>query len=493
MESAASLSIIRRFMVCTMAVAIGFLFDGLRAQQVVPLDALNTPNDEVLLGWDGSDLFYRSIPRSSDTVKAGDWFLSPGQEFSAAPSQGWASFDKGQPMNLRAWSAADWPGIGEVQHVTIDAERGVLVLSALQPTGDFDLFMAQRSGGAWSNPLPLSGLNTPADEVFPNFDNGALLFASNGHPGQGGFDVYQSDRRSHYAECTGLEEGVNTAGDELAAVPAGVHADHGYYVSAVRMGGGGVDLYWVGAMAKEGNERMKELAVEVVYRRSPVEAALFEIHDRAGALVLRQPTDAQGRLVLGALALDAALEVQVSMESGRAIPDGAICHVYERCGRVDCGEPHWPGWKRVRSYRIEGGAAFVFDLLPLDALERWPRPSGQDAARWRGDVPTCRVKFATAEFTLSGTAERQLERWLSELNWATQGGYFEVHGFTDAQGEVVRNQVLSEQRAEETARVLERAGVAPSRIRWSGHGVASEGADEADRRRVEVRWVAAAD
>ena len=493
MESATGLSIIRRVMAFTMAAAIGLLSEGPLAQQVVPLDALNTPNDEVLLGWDGSDLFYRSIPRTSDTVKAGDWFLSPGQEYAATPAEGWASFDQGQPMNLRAWSAADWPGIGEVQHVTIDAERGVLVLSALQPTGDFDLFMAQRSGGAWSNPLPLSGLNTPADEVFPNFDNGALLFASNGHPGQGGFDVYQSDRRSHYAECTGLEEGVNTAGDELAAVPAGVHADHGYYVSAVRMGGGGVDLYWAGAMAKEGNERMKELAVEVVYRRSPVEAALFEIHDRAGALVLRQPTNAQGRLVLGALALDAALEVQVSMESGRAIPDGATCHVYERCGRADCGEPHWPGWKRVRSYRIVGGAAFVFDLLPLDALERWPRPSGQDAARWRGDVPTCRVKFATAEFTLSGTAERQLERWLGELNWATQGGYFEVHGFTDAQGEVVRNQVLSEQRAEETARVLELAGVAPSRIHWSGHGVASEGADEADRRRVEVRWLAAAD
>lgn len=492
MESAASLRIIRRLKACAVAVAIGLGFVGLRAQHVVPLDALNTPNDEVLLGWDGSALFYRSIPRASDTVKAGDWFLSPGQEYSATPAQGWAAFDEGLPMNLRAWSAADWPGIGEVQHVTIDAERGVLVLSALQPAGDFDLFMAQRSGSAWSEPLPLEGLNTPADEVFPNFDNGALLFASNGHPGQGGFDVYRSDRRSHFAECTGLEEGVNTAGDELAAVPVGVHVDCGYYVSAVRMGGRGVDLYWVGAKVDEDMERTKELAVEVVYRRAPVEAALFEIHDRAGALVLRQSTDAQGRLVLGALALDAALEVNVSMESGRAIPDGAICHVYERCGRVDCGEPHWPGWRRVRSYRIEGGAAFVFDLLPLDALERWPRPSDQDAARWQGDVPTCQVKFATAEFTLSGTAELQLQRWLDGLNWATQGGYFDVHGFTDAQGEVVRNQVLSEQRAEETARVLEEAGVTLSRIRWSGHGVALEGADEADRRRVEVRWVATA-
>ncbi|MGB0461837.1 MAG: OmpA family protein [Flavobacteriales bacterium] len=493
MESATGLSIIRRVMAFTMAAAIGLLSDGPRAQQVVPLDALNSPNDEVLLGWDGSDLFYRSIPRTSDTVKAGDWFLSPGQEYVATPAEGWASFDQGLPMNLRAWSAADWPGIGEVQHVTIDAERGVLVLSALQPTGDFDLFMAQRSGSAWSDPQPLAGLNTAADEVFPNFDNGALLFASNGHPGQGGFDVYRSERRSHYAKCKGLGHGVNTAGDELAAVAAGAHVDHGYYVSAVRMGGRGVDLYWVGDMADEGADRKKELAVEVVYRRAPVESALFEIRDRAGALVVRRSTDGQGRLVLGALALDAALEVQVSMKSGRAIPDGAICHVYERCGRADCGEAHWPGWRRVRSYRIEGGAAFVFDLLPLDALERWPRPSEEDAARWQSDVPMCRVKFATAEYTLRSSAEQQLTQWLDGLNWTTQSGHFEVRGYTDAQGEVVRNQVLSEQRAEQTARMLQRAGVQPSQIQWSGHGVASEGDNEADRRRVEVRWVVAPD
>ena len=159
MESATSLRVIRRFMAFTMVAAIGLLSDDPRAQNVVPLDALNTLHDEVLLGWDGRDLFYRSIPRTSDTVKAGDWFLSPGQEYSATPARGWASFEAGQPMNLRAWSAADWPGMSEIQHVTIDADRGVLILSALQPEGDFDLFMAQRSGSTWSEPMPLAGLN----------------------------------------------------------------------------------------------------------------------------------------------------------------------------------------------------------------------------------------------------------------------------------------------------------------------------------------------
>ncbi len=493
MEKFRFMSLVRQAIVCAMAIGIGLVSVRLNSQRVVPLDALNSLNDEVLLGWDGSSLFFRSIPRTFETVQAGQWFLSSGQEYEVSPLQGWTSFTEVKPMNLRAWSAADWPGIGEIQHVTIDSNRGVLVLSALQPSGDCDLFMAQRSGSEWSSPLPLVGLNTTADEVFPNFDNGALLFASNGHPGVGGFDVYRSERLSHYADFEPLMHGVNTAGDELSAVPDGDPTGHGYYVSALRAGSRGVDLYWVGSAMAEGVSRKKELAVEVMYQRAPVKAAFFEIRDRSGALVLRNSTDGLGRLVLGHMALDAALEVKIGMESGRAVQDGTICHIYERCVQLNCGEAHWPGWRRVRSYRVEGGAAFVFDLLPLDALERWPRPSIQDAARWRDDVPTCALNFASAEFTLNRTAEMRLKKWLEALNWTVQSGYFEVTGFTDTQGALAPNQVLSEQRAKETGRVMVLLGVPPSMIEWSGLGVATDGVNEADRRRAEVRWVAAVD
>lgn len=457
--------------------------------ELVALDALNTPNDEVLLGWDGSSLYYRSIPRSSDTVKSGTWFLTPGQEYAAAAKRGWTEFATPQPMDLRAWTAAEWPGIGEIQHVAIDADRGVLVFSALEPTGDFDLYIAQRSGDGWGLPTSLKGLNTSADEVFPNFDDGALLFASNGHPGLGGFDVFRSERSTHFAACDPLPRGVNTAGDELAAVPVGAGVASGYYVSAVRMGGRGVDLWWAGALQEEQTAPAKALAVELVHRRQPVSRAAFEVRERGGQWMVRKETDARGRLELGAVSLDASLEVSVTMGDGSAIPDGAICHVYERCTSPGCGEAHWPGWKRVRSYRIAGGQAFVFDLLPLDALRRWPRPSGEDKARWESDAAAWTAFFPTSGASFKEGQSEALAVWVAQVDWQGEPGYFEVRGYTDARGEAVKNQLLSEARAKEAMRSLAALQVPLDRVRWSGHGVALEGVDEAGRRRVEVRWV----
>lgn len=456
-----------------------------------PLASLNTPNDEVILGWDGHSLFFRSIPRASDTVKSGDWFLARGQEYAAALQGGCTEFAPAAPMNLRAWSAADWPGIGPIQHVAIDAERGVLVLSAQQPAGDFDLFMAQRDGSSWTVPVALSGLNTAKDEVFPNFEQGSLLFASNGRDGRGGFDVFQSARSAHFKSCNPLPDGVNTSGDELAAVPVNNAADGGYFVSAVRMNSSGVDLWWARPLRTDSEPRAKALAVELVHRREPVQGARFQVKQRSGAVLVQKTTDKRGRLELGAVALDAALEVTVSMVDGRReLADGTICHVYERCSDASCGGGHWPGWKRVRSYRIEGGEAFVFDLLPLDALDRWPKPSNIDGAAWHIDAPTWVAYFPTAASEFDARFEADLDQWLGMCNWQESQGHFEVVGFTDAQGEVVRNQVLSEQRAASTAAALQRWGVPEGRIKWSGSGIAPKTGSERERRRVEVRWVA---
>lgn len=492
MESATKMRgrhVLRALFIATSLAGALCLVQAQPAFQNVALDALNTSDDEVLLGWDGSSLYYRSIPRSSDSVKSGDWFLTPGQEYVAEVARGWTEFGPPQTLDLRAWSAAEWPGMGEIQHVAIDSDRGVLVLSALEPTGDFDLYMAQRTGGSWGLPMALKGLNTPSDEVFPNFDDGALLFASNGHPGWGGFDLFRSERQSNFSVCDPLPRGVNTSGDELAAVPVGDGDEMGFYVSAVRMDGRGVDLWWAGTLQEELTKPVKALAVELVHRRQPVARAEFELRERGGQWLMRNATDAQGRLELGAVALDASLEVSVSMGDGSSIPDGTICHVFERCASPGCSEAHWPGWKRVRSYRIAGGKAFVFDLLPLDALRRWPRPSGLDAALWQVDAAAWTAFFPTSSASLAAEQAEALADWVAQVNWNREPGYFEVRGYTDARGEAVKNQLLSEARAKEAVGLLLGLQVPLDRVKSSGHGVALDGVESAGRRRVEVRWV----
>lgn len=82
-----------------------------------------------------------------------------------------------------------------------------------------------------------------------------------------------------------------------------------------------------------------------------------------------------------------------------------------------------------------------------------------------------------------------LADWVAQVNWTGEAGYFDVRGYTDARGESVKNQLLSEARAKEAMLSLVALQVPLDRVKWSGHGVALNGVDEAGCRRVEVRWV----
>ena len=60
--------------------------------------------------------------------------------------------------------------------------------------GGKDIWMAEKKGGTYANPVNLgSDINTPGDEMFPFVrDNGELYFSSNFHLGMGGLDIFKA-------------------------------------------------------------------------------------------------------------------------------------------------------------------------------------------------------------------------------------------------------------------------------------------------------------
>lgn len=463
---------------------------------VVPLEDLNTVHDEVLIGWDGQTMFYKRIPRTERQLQSSSWFLTPGVDFAAERLAGTTEFGTASSVQLRTFSESNWPGLGEIQHVAIDAERGVLVLSAMQPTGDFDLFISQREGSSWSVPVPLENLNSSEDEVFPNFHDGTLVFASNGHGGLGGFDVFESSRMGLFRTWSPLPAPINSAADELAVVPAGSTEESGYYVAAARMGSEGVDLWWMAPPVTNTAGVRRSVALEFIHQRTPLEHIKVIVQERGGAHVFSGTANGQGRVELGEIQLDAAMQVRV--ETNRllkSIPDGAVCHVFEACERSQCPDDYWPGWRLIRSYRLEGGEAFVFDMLPLDVLNRWPRPSDADASSWSLVSAKREVFFDRASFVLSAAEQAALEGWLKDLGWLngseglTQTGRFQVRGYTDPTGSESRNITLSMDRAQSAANFLISRGIPAEKIVIQGLGATELLNTFEDSRRVELEWI----
>ena len=118
----------------------------------------------------------------------------------------------GQDLGAKIYSSSRASGQwAEPQEVKIFADSSITVgHPSLCPTGDTlyfvsdapggfggkDIWMAELNGSEWVNPQNLGErINTGSDEMYPCIHpDGSLYFASNGHPGYGGLDIFRAVR-----------------------------------------------------------------------------------------------------------------------------------------------------------------------------------------------------------------------------------------------------------------------------------------------------------
>lgn len=102
--------------------------------------------------------------------------------------------------------------------------------------GGKDIWVAEREspGGDFKNPRNLGEpINTPGDEMFPYVrEDGTLYFASNGHPGLGGLDIFFSQPQGNtWTEPKNMGTPVNSPGDDFG-ITFRRGEDSGYFSSA---------------------------------------------------------------------------------------------------------------------------------------------------------------------------------------------------------------------------------------------------------------------
>lgn len=86
--------------------------------------------------------------------------------------------------------------------------------------GGKDIWYVENQNGKWSEPVNAGELvNTPGDELFPYVrDNGELYFASNGHYGFGGLDIYKVKENEGKTELFHLPAPLNSYADDFGIV-----------------------------------------------------------------------------------------------------------------------------------------------------------------------------------------------------------------------------------------------------------------------------------
>jgi len=112
--------------------------------------------------------------------------------------------------------------------------------------GGMDLYVSELTDGTWGEPKNMGGdVNTPGNELFPFVhENGMLFFASNGHDGLGGLDVFyaNSNDDGNYQSVNNVGTPFNSMKDDFGFI-INAEGDKGYLTSARKGGSGKDDIY----------------------------------------------------------------------------------------------------------------------------------------------------------------------------------------------------------------------------------------------------------
>ncbi len=104
---------------------------------------------------------------------------------------------------------------------SVSEDGKLMIFSSDTPGGDggFDLYSVVKEGDGWGKPVNLgNAINTNLDELFPFLLNTrTLIFASDGHKGYGGIDIFMAKFDGEkWEEVINLGRPINSPGDEIA-------------------------------------------------------------------------------------------------------------------------------------------------------------------------------------------------------------------------------------------------------------------------------------
>jgi len=392
--------------------------------------------------------------------------------------------------------------------------------------GGTDIYVCRDQGGQWSEPENLgAAVNTPFNEVFPFVGaDGTLYFASKGHPGLGGLDVFLSARTTEgFAAAMNIGAPVNGPKDDFAFI-IDAAKKRGYF-SSNRPGGQGDDDIYAFEMLAPLEQRFlcTGTVIDDEYE-TPVVDAEVSLYDLDGKLVSTMRTDARGeysftvqkdlgyRLVARMkgrydgeqhLSTENIERQQIITRDIHLVPDAGIwlrgaLHLKDRLAFVPGGTVSVVNLTSFfsESQRTGDGGDFSFRLQSNEEFEvliekvgyfsqsvpvstigmkqgiidlNDARDLGMEEITIGEAIALKHIRWPAGSAQLDPIARTELDALIERMD-VNPGVSIEVGVHSDSRGDAAAERKLSQQRADAVLAYLKSKGVAKERVSALGYG-----------------------
>lgn len=187
--------------------------------------------------------------------------------------------------------------------------------------GGTDIFMVEiNKDGSFSQPKNLGPeINTSGREMFPYITNDKLYFASDGHLGLGGLDVFESELgRNGFGTPNNLGKPLNSNRDDFAYI-VNETSDRGYFSSNREGGKGDDDIYSFQRLEEACEQTVKGSVIRKV-NAQPIVNVNVELVSADGISVGKTITDPYGAFSFNIL-LDCEVEYNIKISKQGFLPN----------------------------------------------------------------------------------------------------------------------------------------------------------------------------
>ena len=326
------------------------------------------------------------------------------------------------------------------------------------------------ASGEWQNPINLGEpVNTASNEASPFIHpNGqSLFFASEGHVGLGGYDLFVADNSpSGWSAPTNLGYPINTSEDQ-ASLFVSANGTRAYYSFEEQKDGvSQKSRLYTFDLPEALRERVKPVSylkgiIADAKTKKPLAATVELIDLKTNQTVSKVQADAQ----TGAYTT--------------ILPSGGEYALYVSVPGYLFKSLSFDFTQKTKGERSVGTGMSL--SVPLESVT-----AGNSANETLNNL-----FFESGRYDLAEKSRTELDR-LSTFLQTNPTVKVEISGHTDDKGDAAANQALSQKRAQAVVTYLTKAGIEPTRIRAVGYGktrpLAPNTTDENRRLNRRIEW-----